>query len=220
MRESPGVEVGFSHWEDSAQKVIVPDFCMGRCPVTNQEYGRFLKAAGYQKPRCWADNRYNQPRQPVVGVTWHDADKFAQWAGLHLPTEAEWEYACRAETTTFYYTGNFEDDLARAGWYVANSGQQLHAVGEKEPNAFGLYDMHGNVWEWIEDHFHKDYNGAPTDGSAWVNALEGAPRVLRGGGWSSFARSCRSAFRGWRFPVVQDRAIGFRLVLRQFSIAK
>ena len=127
-------------------EVEVPGFYMGRYPVTNEEYGRFLADNGdASEPEYWGDRKFNQPNQPVVGVSWNDAQRYAQWAGLRLPTEAEWEYACRAGTTTRYYTGDSEADLDRAGWYDGNSGGKLHPVGQKEPNAFGLYDMHGNV---------------------------------------------------------------------------
>jgi formylglycine-generating enzyme required for sulfatase activity len=161
---------------------------LGRYPVTNDEYGRFLASPGYEEPKYWADRKFNQPDQPVVGVSWNDAEKYAEWAGLNLPSEAQWEYACRAGTETRYYTGDSEDDLDRAGWYLKNSGAQLPPVGEKEPNAFGLYDMHGNVWEWIEDVWHDSYKGAPNDGSPWVDNPRSSIRVLRGGSWNSIAR--------------------------------
>jgi formylglycine-generating enzyme required for sulfatase activity len=97
------------------------------------------------------------------------------------------------------------------GWYDGNSDGKLHPVGEKIPNAFGLYDMHGNVWEWVEDDYHNSYDGAPTDGSAWVDSPRAAGRVIRGGSWNDDARSCRSASRLGVAPGFRDYDIGFRL---------
>ena len=112
---------------------------MGRYPVTNEEYGRFLKDNPKIKPpEYWADRQFNQPRQPVVGVSWEDAQRYASWAGLRLPSEAEWEYACRAGTRTRFYTGDTEKDLDQAGWYSENSGGQTHPVGEKDAQRLGL----------------------------------------------------------------------------------
>ncbi|MBN1931273.1 MAG: SUMF1/EgtB/PvdO family nonheme iron enzyme [Desulfobacterales bacterium] len=209
---SPAMEQGRYDWEGPQHEVTVPDFYIGRYPVTNEEYGRFIQATSYQEPEYWGDRRYNQPRQPVVGVSWHDAKAFAEWAGLQLPSEAQWEYACRAGTTTPYYSGNSETDLERAGWYYRNSGDKLHPVGEKEPNNFGLYDMHGNVWEWCEDHWHSNYKDAPIDGSAWVDRNEGGNRVLRGGSWGYGAGYCRTASRVRRGPDLRGNDYGFRLV--------
>src|SRR5207302_1498372 len=109
---------------------------------------------------------------------------------------AEWEYACRAGTT-----GDYAGDLNSMAWYKANSGNKTHPVATKLPNAFGLFDMHGNVWEWCQDWFHDSYNGAPTDGSAWPSAGEQKERVLRGGSWLAFAHYLRSAGRGRLAPV-------------------
>jgi len=198
--------------EKPVHELIVPDFYMGRYPVTNEEYGSFIEAAGYRKPLFWDKLRYNRRRQPVVGVGWDDAKAFAKWACLQLPSEAQWEYACRAGTTTRYYTGDSEEDLDRAGWYAENSGNKLHPVGEKEPNVFGLYDMHGNVWEWCEDHWHYNYAGAPVDGSAWVDQKGGTGRVMRGGSWFSVAGICRSACRYGGVPEFRDDDLGFRLL--------
>ncbi len=199
--------------EKPVHEVTVPDFYMGRYPVTNGEYGRFIEATGYQTPLYWDRLRFNQRLQPVVGVGWNDAKAFAIWAGLQLPYESLWEYACRAGTTTRYYTGDSEDDLDRAGWYSANSGNRLHRVGEKEPNTFGLYDMHGNVWEWCEDHWHDNYAGAPDDGSARVDQKGGAGRVMRGGSWFGIAGLCRSACRYGGVCEFRDDDLGFRLML-------
>ncbi len=147
-----------------------------------------------------------------MGVSWKDAKKYAEWADLCLPSEAQWEYACRAGTGMRYYTGYKEADLGRAGWYKANSGDRLHPVGEKEANAFGLYDMHGNMYEWVEDDWHRNYEDAPADGSAWVDSPRGSSRVFRGGGWFQVARYCRSAYRTWDDPGERGNAVGVRLV--------
>jgi formylglycine-generating enzyme required for sulfatase activity len=209
---SPESEDGRYDFEEPLHEVHVPGFYMGRSPVTNEEYGVFLnKNSDMREPEYWADRRFNQPRQPVVGVSWEDAEQYAAWAGLRLPTEAEWEYACRANTLTRYYTGNQKNDLDRAGWYGENSDGRLHPVGEKEPNGFGLYDMHGNVYEWVEDDLHTNYNGAPTDGRAWINKPRGSLRVLRGGSWDFGAQNCRSAFRDFDSPDYRNYSLGFRL---------
>jgi hypothetical protein len=146
MMGSPPSEEGGWDFEGPVREVHVPEFYMGRYPVTNEEYGRFLKDNPKIKPpEYWANRQFNQPRQPVVGVSWDDALRYATWAGLRLPSEAEWEYACRAGTRTRFYSGDTDNDLKEVGWYSENSGDKLHPVGEKKPNAWGLYDMHGNV---------------------------------------------------------------------------
>jgi formylglycine-generating enzyme required for sulfatase activity len=212
MMGSPETEEGHYKSESPLHEVQVSDFYLGRFAVTNEEYGRFLKEnPDASEPKYWADRRFNQPRQPVVGVSWDDAQRYATWAGLRLPSEAEWEYACRANTNTRYYTGDTEKDLDRAGWYDENSGEELHPVGEKEPNNCGLYDMHGNVFEWVEDDWHDNYKGAPDDGRAWVDDPRCAYRVMRGGSWSYDAIDCRSAGRDYDRPGNRGYYVGFRL---------
>jgi formylglycine-generating enzyme required for sulfatase activity len=131
--------------------------------------------------------------------------------GFRLPTEAEWEYACRAGTTTDYYTGNLERDLARAGWYFSNSGDKPHPVGLKKPNAWGLYDMHGNSWEWCND-WYKSYSSA--DAVNPTGAKISHDRIVRGGGWWSGGSTCRSAARGIYPPSGGRESFGFRVVRR------
>jgi formylglycine-generating enzyme required for sulfatase activity len=218
---SPDSEEDHDKNEGPQHQVRVLDFYMGRYPVTNEEYGRFLEEdPEATEPEYWGDRDYNHPRQPVVGASWKDAKQYAQWAGLQLPSEAQWEYACRADTQTMFYSGDTEEDLDRVGWYYENSGFELHPVGEKKPNAFGLYDMHGNVDEWVEDDFHKNYQGAPLDGSAWIDTPRGSDRVFRGGGWNVPAEDCRSAFRGGYDPDFRNEDLGFRLVLLPRSVSK
>ncbi len=209
---SPRNEVG--RWDDEGpvHEVRIPDFYIGRYPVTNEQYGLFLKDnRKAREPEYWGDREYNQPRQPVVGVSWEDAQRYAAWSGLRLPSEAEWEYACRAGTRTRYYSGDKGEDLARVGWYCGNSGGKLHPVGQKESNGYGLHDMHGNVWEWVEDDWHRTYEGAPAGGGSWVDKPRGSSRVFRGGGWGSGARFCRSAIRIGDPPAGRNAALGFRL---------
>ena len=132
--------------------------------------------------------------------------------GYRLPTEAEWEYACRAGTTTNYNTGDSESDLDRAGWYRNNCGHKTHQVAQKEPNAWGLYDMHGNVWEWTNDWYYQNYNNS--SGSNPTGPKCGHDRVLRGGSWPDNAGYCRSANRCMIRPSYRNFGIGFRIVRR------
>jgi len=158
---------------------------------------------------------------PVENVSWNDAQDFVKKLNekegtdkYRLPSEAEWEYAARAGTTTRYSFGNDDSDLGDYAWYNYNSSRKTHPVGQKQPNPWGLYDMHGNVWEWVQDEWHSDYNGAPTDGSAWEDGSN-SYRVWRGGGWISIAGFCRSAQRDTRYSIVTGDHfpyLGFRLL--------
>ena len=157
---------------------------------------------------------------PVESVSWDDVQEFIKKLNkkeggdlYRLPTEAEWEYACRAETTTEFSFGNDKSKLGDYAWFDDNSWDKTHPVATKKPNAWGLYDMHGNVWEWVEDDWHDNYDGAPDDGRAWIDDPRGPHRVLRGGSWYFDPSYCRSAAR---FGVaLGDRdnnlALGFRL---------
>jgi len=157
--------------------------------------------------------RDNRENKPVAELPWYGAKAFAVYYGLDLPTEAEWEYACRAGTETKYYTGNNESDLGRAGWYEVNriSGETTSSVGQKEPNEFGLFDMHGNVWEWCNDWYGDYPSGSvinPTGPST------GSNRIMRGGDYMRDAGVSRSAFRYEFGPTNSYGNIGFRVVRR------
>jgi len=141
--------------------------------------------------------------------TWNAAVMDKSKNGYRLPTEAEWEYACRAGTTTAYNTGDTIND--NTGWYKSNSGKETHQVGLKPANAWGLYDMHGNLFEWCWDWYNSSYySSSPANDP--TGADSGSDRVLRGGSWYVSAESTRSAFRSYQLPYYRDGDFGFRLV--------
>ena len=150
---------------------------------------------------------------PVVNVSWDNAQVFIQKLNAktgeqyRLPSEAEWEYACRAGGKQEYCGSDNVDSIA---WHSGNSGDTTHPVATKQANAFGLYDMSGNVWEWVEDNWHDNYNGAPTDGSAWQG--DDVRRMLRGGSWDDGVQGARAAYRNYNGPGYQGDDTGFRLV--------
>jgi formylglycine-generating enzyme required for sulfatase activity len=221
---SPDGEEGRDGDEGPVHDVTLSAFYLGRTPVTNAQYARFIATTGHREPEYWANRGYNQPDQPVVGVDWDDAVAFCTWAGGRLPTEAEWEYACRAGTRTRYWSGDDEEDLARVGWYDENSERRLHAVGEKPANPWGLHDMHGNVWEWCADRvgpYGAEPQMDPTGPERGVEVelhdgekrVRGSARVVRGGSSWDDAWFARSAFRDGRHPADRDNDLGFRVVL-------
>ena len=151
----------------------------------------------------------------VEQVRWEDCQEFCEKSRLTLPTEAQWEYACRAGTSgPFAGTGNLDD----MGWYDKNSGRTPHPVGEKQANDFGLHDMHGNVWEWCEDWYQKDFYQESTDARDPLCATPGSEdensgfekRVVRGGSWCDDAQLCRSASRRPALPLTRAGNFGFR----------
>ena len=185
------------------REVTVQRFAIGVYPVTFGEYAVFCAATGKQIPQ---DEGRDRERRPVTHVAWEDALAYCVWLSeetgveYRLLSEAEWEYACRAGTETRYYFGNDAKELSEYAWYSENSGGQSHPVGAKKPNAWGLFDMHGNVWEWVED------------------KIEGSSRVCRGGSWNDAADDCRSAYRSaCRLHIASGDCVhnlGFRLARR------
>jgi len=170
----------------------------------------------------WVSVMFNNPSSfnncdncPVENVSWEDVQAFIKKLNdrgdgkYRLPTEAEWEYAARAGSTTKYSFGDGEGSLGSYAWYDANSGSRTHDVATKQPNAWGLYDMHGNVWEWVQDWYGDYPNGAVTNPRG---ATTGSDRVFRGGSWGSSAMILRSAGRSADAPLVRDQFLGFRLV--------
>jgi len=177
--------------------------------TTEVTQGQWKAIMGNNPAYFKGDNR------PVERVSWNDAKEFIGKLNrkegtdkYRLPTEAQWEYACRAGSTTSYSFGDSDSQLSSYAWYSSNSSSQTHPVGGKRPNAWGLYDMHGNVWEWCEDWFGKYPSGQVTDPKG---APSGSDRVLRGGSWDDGARSVRSANRGRHGPGGRDDDDGFRV---------
>ena len=197
--------------EKPPHPVKVNSFAIGKYPVTQAQY----QAVMGTNPSRFKNN----PQNPVENVSWDDAQAFCKKLSritgktYGLPTEAEWEYACRAGTTTRYYFGDDANQLGDYAWYNGNSQDKTHPVGQKKPNAWGLHDMSGNVWEWCEDDWHDNYIGAPKDGSAWTinNDNRSHPKCLRGGSWLFSPYSCRSANRYGYYPGIDDDSVGFRV---------
>ncbi|GCL59717.1 SUMF1/EgtB/PvdO family nonheme iron enzyme [Microcystis aeruginosa] len=197
--------------EKPPHQVKVNSFAIGKYPVTQAQY----QAVMGTNPSLFQNN----PQNPVENVSWNDAQAFCQKLSqitgktYRLPTEAEWEYACRAGTTTRYYFGDDANQLGDYAWYYGNSQNTTHPVGQKRPNAWGLYDMSGNVFEWCEDNGHDSYENAPKDGSAWTinNDNRSDIKCLRGGSWGYYPDNCRSANRSGSYPDIDLSIIGFRV---------
>jgi formylglycine-generating enzyme required for sulfatase activity len=197
-------------WGKPVHKVKINNpFYLGTHPVTQREWKAVM---GHNSSHFKGDDL------PVENVSWDDVQEFIKKLNekedtdkYRLPSEAEWEYACRAGTTTKYSFGDSESKLGKYAWYEANSGDKTHPVGQKKPNPWGLYDMHGNVWEWVQDERHDHYDGAPTDGSAWESG-DGADRINRGGSLSRIPGYCQSAIRNALDPGFRYDDIGFRLL--------
>jgi formylglycine-generating enzyme required for sulfatase activity len=220
--------------ESPQHQVTVPSFFMSEFPICQAHW---IAVAQMPQLECnleLAPAYFKGTDRPVEQVNWFDAVEFckrlSEYSGrtYRLPTEAEWEYACRAGTTKpFHFGETITTDLANydgtddadgkwSGSYGRGSKgiyrQETTPVDTFSPNAFGLYDMHGNVWEWCQDHWHDNYEGAPTDGSAWLSEDDNAYRVVRGGSWLYDPRYCRSATRYLYSPVYRIYSFGFRVV--------
>jgi formylglycine-generating enzyme required for sulfatase activity len=188
-------------------------FAMGRYPVTFTEFDYFCEAIGRSKPN---DEGWGRGRRPVINVSWTDAQDFVAWVArmtgkaYRLPTEAEWEYVCRAGTRTRFYRG---DRLSIKHANYGSTAGQTTQVGAYPANPWGFYDMHGNIWELVEDIYHDGYVGAPTDGSAWIQGdVPATQRVVRGGSFSYPEGDNRSAVRCDHDSSTPDRQHGFRVV--------
>lgn len=218
---SPDTEAGRIKDNESPQhKVKILPFSMGIYPVTQSQWQAVATLPKVKYDLTSNPSHFKGENRPVERVNWHEAMEFCQrlsiMTGLfyRLPSEAEWEYACRAGTTTPFYWGNRLDrDKANFGDNISNTT----AVGQYPKNAFGLYDMHGNVHEWCRDHAHKGYRGAPKDGKPWLTDRI-IKRIIRGGSWSSDPSFCRSAMRDCNEPYDRSTFIGFRVSCNARSI--
>ncbi|MDP8208924.1 MAG: SUMF1/EgtB/PvdO family nonheme iron enzyme [Candidatus Electryonea clarkiae] len=194
--------------EQPVHKVTLDAFRMSIYPITQAQYQTVMG----ENP-----SQFKGPDNPVDSVSWNDAKEFCEKISektgrkFTLPSEAQWEYACRAGSETKYHNGDKESDLDKVGWFTGNSKEKTHTVGQKDCNAWGLYDMHGNVWEWCEDCYHDNYNDAPDDGSAWTSPKT-TSRVLRGGSWGNGSWYCRSANRLGSDPDTHYGLDGFHVV--------
>ncbi|MGH1393580.1 MAG: SUMF1/EgtB/PvdO family nonheme iron enzyme [Trichormus sp.] len=214
---SPTSEAGRDSDESPQRQVRVPGFFMGKYEITQEQYQAIMGT----NPAS-----FKGEKRPVETVSWNEAVEFCEQLSqktgktYRLPSEAEWEYACRAGTTTPFYFGetittdlvNYDGNFTYASAPKGQYRQQTTPVGSFPPNAFGLYDMHGNVWEWCQDHYHDNYNGAPTDGSAWTNDNDNRSRLLRGGSWGYVPVLCRCAVRLRSSADDRFSSFGFRVV--------
>ena len=210
---SPEEEKDRRQTESPQHQVTIPhDIYLGKYPITQKQWRAVLG----KNPANFKGNT----NRPVECVSWDDCKDFIQKLNdlgqgtFRLPSEAEWEYACRAGTDTRFYWGNDSEykEIDQFAWFSGNSSGKTHPIGKKEPNPWGLYDMNGNVWEWCEDDWHENYKGAPQDGSAWIDSPRGSARVIRGGSWLKYPGNCRSAIRNAWTPDDRSGHVGFRVV--------
>jgi formylglycine-generating enzyme required for sulfatase activity len=229
VRIEPGKFMMGSHQYEAElphEVKISKPFYMGAYPVRQAEYEIIMESTPSWFSSCRGGRDevigIDTSRFPVETVSWNEAVAFCEklseratekkaGRSYRLPTEAEWEYGCRAGTKTKYHSGKEEDHLKEVAWYDANSGERTHPVGEKKPNAWGLYDMHGNVYQWCSDWYGENfYLNGHTNNPA--GPKHGTCRVVRGGCWAHFSLDCRAANRGSREPSYRSSYIGFRVV--------
>lgn len=196
--------------EKPVHQVRLSDFCIGKYEVTQKEWEAVM---GTNPSRFTGNNKY-----PVENISWNDCQKFIKnlndLTGLQfrLPTEAEWEYAAQGGNKSKGYKYSGSNTIGDVAWYRDNSSSTIHAVGTKQPNELGIYDMTGNVWEWCNDWYNSSYySSSPANNP--TGPATGSYRVRRGGGWHYYADYCRVAYRGYSFPGYRDFSIGFRLAL-------
>jgi formylglycine-generating enzyme required for sulfatase activity len=219
-------EQGASKDEYPRHTVKVPAFYLGRYPVTQAQWAAVAKLKKVKIDLQPDPANFKGKDRPVEQISWWEAVEFCERGDrktgktYRLPSEAEWEYACRAGSETPFHFGdtlstkiaNYNGNSTYGKGVKEQYRQQTTPVGSFPPNAFGLHDMHGNVWEWCADHWHENYDRAPQDGSAWIEGGNSDRRRLRGGSWSNDPADCRSACRFTSKPARRNCAIGFRVV--------
>lgn len=205
-----GSNLGYSD-EWPVHQVTVRDFRLCKYPVTQAQWQAVID---YDPPKLTFKGCDDCP---VEGVSWNDVEDFIQrlnqltGMGYRLPTEAEWEYAAKGGLYMQGYTYAGDGDPDQVAWHEENSNDKTHPVGGLKANELGLHNMSGNVWEWCQDTWHNDYQGAPSDGSAWISEGDKGPRVVRGGSWNDDPIFCRSTVRNGYGAGYRDFTIGFRL---------
>lgn len=211
MGSAEGVGLDTEHSQHEVE--IARPFAIGIHEVTVAEWDACV-AAGVCP--ATSDTGWGRGTRPAINVSWDDAQRYVSWLSRHtgksyrLPSEAEWEYVARAGTTTLYSFGDDAAALDDHAWSKSNSERMTHPVGEKKPNGFGLYDVHGNVWEWVEDRGHPNYDGAPSDGSAWVEG-QTSDYMMRGGNFFFDPSYLRSAQRYMLPSNFRNYSVGFRV---------
>ena len=190
-------------------------FAIGETEVTFAQWDACVAAGACR--RDVSDNGWGRGDRPVINVGWSDATRYAAWLRgvtgklYRLLSEAEWEYAARAGTITRFSFGDDDTELGRYAWYFKNSERKTQPTGAKAANAFALHDMHGNVYEWVADPWHGNYDNAPSDGSVWRDDAGPRWHVVRGGAWYFDAKELRSANRAGPPSGLQDGNVGFRV---------
>jgi formylglycine-generating enzyme required for sulfatase activity len=200
--------------ERPPHKVTLDAFALYKFEVTNEQYQAFCKATGHRLPAVLQQARFNQPKQPVVGVSWEDAAAYCTWAGGRLPTEAEWEYAARGTDGRRYPWGNDRASPRRAQVDANNQSEGPKPVGSFPDSAspFGCMDMAGNAWEWVADWYAYDYYSRSPEMNP-TGPEQGVRRVLRGGSWG-FPSEARSSFRQYEKPDYLANWTGFRCAMK------
>jgi formylglycine-generating enzyme required for sulfatase activity len=228
MMGSPETEKDRDSDEGPQHKVTIPNaLAVMETEVTVGMFKAFVDETKYSTGSSSCDWKTVFPNQtaahPAVCISWNDAQAFVQWMSkrtgqvYRLLTEAEWEYATRAGSSTAYSFGDSSSVLGDYAWFSENSSSKTHPVRTRKPNAFGLYDLHGNAWEWTQDCWHDTYENSPTNGESWETSCKESRRVLRGGSWGNIPRNLRSADRSRGSSGIRSNCPGFR-VARTISL--
>jgi formylglycine-generating enzyme required for sulfatase activity len=214
MMGSPEAEGRHPNEGPRHEVTIAKPFAVGKTDVTFAEWD--ICVAARACPKVF-DTGWGRGNRPVIWVNWEEAKGYVTWLSrmtgkdYRLLSEAEWEYSARAGNQGRWSFGDDEAQLGDYAWFSENSDSKTQLVAKKKPNAFGLYDMHGNVFQWVEDPYHHNYNGAPLDGSEWGSGGDASRRVVRGGSWNYGPDGLRSAKRDMGIAHDRNYDVGFRV---------